>query len=120
MNAHMKRMAAAAVAALAWTSGAAHDATAAVKPQKMFALSSVNFRSPDGRTPKNTINFYDVTNIGPGGPTSGVFNNDPLFSIFIGFDYVQSFGSLGQAQGSEEDISAFTNNPVNGTIYAFS
>ena len=43
----------------------AYDATslAAVNPQKMFAISSVNFRSPDGVTPKNTINFYDVTTL---------------------------------------------------------
>ncbi len=117
MNSRMKKWSALAVAGIIAAGPAAH---AAVKAQKMFALGHVNFRSADGRTPKNTINFYDVTDIGPGGVSSGVFNNQPLFSVFIGMDYVQGFNAIGAPFGSEEDAGAFTFNPVNGTMYTLS
>lgn len=89
--------------------------TAHAQPQKMLAISSVNFGDPPG-TPINTINFFDVTDIDSAGP--GAFGNRPLFSVFIGLDEFEGFDSFGTPLGSEEDVATFTVNPVNGMLYA--
>ncbi len=95
---------------------------AAPTPQKIFAVSQVQ---PNGvgeiaGAPSDSLIFYDVTDIGHGA-TSGVFNNDPLFSVWMGFEIFE--GELndqpqGLPFGNREEFSAFTFNPANGTIYA--
>lgn len=93
-------------------------------PQKIYAMGS---GLPDGvgnlpGNPSDSIMFYDVTDIGHGA-TSGVFNNDPLFSVWMGWE--EFFGELndlpeGKSAGNREEISALTFNPANGTIYVAS
>ncbi len=91
-------------------------------PQKIMAISQVQ---PNGvgeiaGAPSDSILFYDVTDIG-NGATSGVFDNDPLFAVWMGFEIFQ--GELnnlpeGLPFGNREEFSALTVNPANGTIYA--
>ncbi len=91
-------------------------------PQKIFAVSQVQ---PTGvgeiaGAPSDSILFYDVTDIG-NGATSGVFDNDPLFAVWMGFEIF--LGELNDAPeglpaGNREEFSALTVNPANGTIYA--
>lgn len=93
-------------------------------PQKIYAMGS-GLPSGVGNLPGNpsdSIMFYDVTDIGHGA-TSGVFNNDPLFSVWMGFE--EFTGELNDAPegisaGNREEISALTFNPANGTIYVAS
>ncbi len=95
---------------------------AAPRPQKMFAISQVQ---PSGvaevpGAPSDSLIFYDVTDIGHGA-TSGVFNNDPLFSVWMGFEIFQGERNglaEGLPFGNREEFSTFTFNPANGTIYA--
>ncbi|MEM8946822.1 MAG: dockerin type I repeat-containing protein [Planctomycetota bacterium] len=91
-------------------------------PQKIFAVSQIQ---PGGAgevagAPSDSVLFYDVTDIG-NGATSGVFNNDPLFAVWMGFEILQ--GQVGDdpngaSLGNREEFSALTVNPANGTIYA--
>lgn len=91
-------------------------------PQKIFAVSQVQ---PGGASevpgaPSDSIIFYDVTDIG-NGATSGVFNNDPLFSVWMGFEIFQGQANddpNGATIGNREEFSAITVNPANGTMYA--
>lgn len=88
-------------------------------PQKIFAISHQNFSGGAGN-PSDTIFFYDVTDVETG-TAAGVFNNSPLFSVWLGYEIFE-----GEAQdqpdglptGNQEDVSAITFNPANGTIYA--
>ncbi len=93
--------------------------TALAAPQKVFALSHQNFSGGAG-SPSDTIQFYDVSAIESGG-ASNVFGNSPMFSVWLGYEIFQ--GQLldnptGVPIGNQEDISAITFNPANGTIYA--
>ncbi len=94
-------------------------------PRKIYAMAS---GLPDGVgnlpvNPSDSIMFYDVTDIGHGA-TSGVFNNDPLFSVWMGWEeFVGEFTPLspdGTSAGNREEISALTFNPANGTVYVAS
>ncbi len=91
-------------------------------PRKIFAMGS-GLPSGVGNVPGNpsdSIMFYDVSAIGHGA-TSGVFNNDPLFSVWMGFEIFdgEQSGNLpeGISAGNREEISAVTFNSANGTIY---
>ncbi|TWU28255.1 PEP-CTERM sorting domain-containing protein [Bythopirellula polymerisocia] len=95
---------------------------AAPAPQKIFAVSQTQ---PGGvaevpGAPSDSLIFYDVTSVG-NGAASGVFNNDPLFSVWMGFEIFQGERNglpEGLPFGNREEFSAFTVNPANGTIYA--
>ncbi|QEG34031.1 hypothetical protein [Bythopirellula goksoeyrii] len=95
---------------------------AAPTPQKIFAVSQTQ---PGGvaeipGAPSDSLIFYDVTDIG-NGASSGVFNNDPLFSVWMGFEIFEGERNElpeGLPAGNREEFSAFTFNPANGTIYA--
>jgi len=90
-------------------------------PRKIYAMGS---GLPDGvgdlpGNPSDSIMFYDVTDIG-NGATSGVFNNDPLFSVWMGWEEFvgeENDAPEGLSAGNREEISALTFNPANGTIY---
>ncbi len=91
-------------------------------PRKIMAISQVQPSgvSEKAGAPSDSILFYDVTDIG-NGATSGVFDNDPLFAVWMGFEIFQ--GELndqpaGLPVGNREEFSALTVNPANGTIYA--
>jgi len=93
--------------------------TAGAAPQKIFALSHQNFSGGEG-SPSDTIQFYDVTAIDAGG-ASNVFNNSPMFSVWLGFEIFEGQvldSPTGVPTGNQEDVSAITFNPANGTIYA--
>lgn len=91
-------------------------------PQKIFAVSQVQ---PNGvgeiaGAPSDSVLFYDVTDIG-NGATTGVFDNDPLFVVWMGFEiFLGEANDLPQGlpTGNREEFSALTVNPANGTIYA--
>lgn len=96
-------------------------------PRKIFAVSQTQ---PGGvgeiaGAPSNSVLFYDVTDIG-NGATSGVFDNDPLFAVWMGFEIFEG-DEGGQSGvnppngvpfGNREEFSALTVNPANGTVYA--
>jgi hypothetical protein len=96
--------------------------SAEVLPRKIFAVSQTQ---PGGvaevpGAPSDSILFYDVTDIGHG-VSSGVFNNSPLFSVWMGFEIFigeQNDAPEGKPIGNREDFSAVTYNPANGTMYA--
>ncbi|MEO2049475.1 MAG: PEP-CTERM sorting domain-containing protein [Pirellulales bacterium] len=92
-------------------------------PQKMFAVGfgRSGFVTPfDGNpNPGDTVMFYDVTAIDAGG-ASNVFNNEPLFSVWLGFEIFNgetNDAPDGFPNGNREEISALTFNPANGTAY---
>lgn len=94
-----------------------------VNPQKIFAIaqSQPSGESEIAGAPSDSILFYDVSSIGVDPNASGVFNNDPLFSVWVGYEIFE--GNLadnptGIPTGNREDVSALTFNPANGTIYA--
>ena len=71
-------------------------------------------------TPSDSVLFFDVTDIGNDPNASSLFNSDPLFSVWMGYEIFD--GNLndapdGQPTGNREDFSALTFNPANGTIY---
>gem|GEM_PF-1316361 len=87
-------------------------------PRKVFAISHQNFGNPGN--PSDTIMFYDVTDVGSGS-ASDVFNNSPLFSVWLGYEIFKGEAQDlpdGLPSGNQEDVSAITFNPANGTIYA--
>ena len=91
-------------------------------PQKIFAISQVQ---PSGEdeipgAPSDSVLFYDVSDIG-NGATTDVFNDDPLFSVWMGFEIFlgeRNEAPEGLPAGNREEFSALTVNPANGTIYA--
>lgn len=95
---------------------------AAPTPQKIFAVSQVQ---PSGvaevpGAPSDSLILYDVTDVGHGA-SSGVFDNAPLFSVWMGYEIFQGEQNdlpEGLPFGNREEFSAFTVNPANGTIYA--
>ena len=99
------------------------SAQAGVNPQKIFAVAH---SQPSGlaeipNAPSDSILFYDVSSIGVDPNASSVFDNDPLFSVWVGYEIFD--GNLGDnptgiPTGNREDVSALTFNPANGTIYA--
>lgn len=96
--------------------------TTEAAPRKIFAVSQTQ---PGGvgeiaGAPSDSVIFYDVTDVGDGTSTD-IFNNDPLFSVWMGFEIFQ--GQVGDnpngaSFGNREEFSAITVNPANGTIYA--
>ncbi len=91
-------------------------------PQRIFAISQ---QQPGGLgevagNPSDTILLYDVTSVGTPGAT-GVFNNQPLFSVWLGYEIFEGEAdntAAGVPRGNREDTSAITFNPANGTMYA--
>ena len=96
--------------------------TASATPRKIFAVSQIQ---PSGVSevagaPSDSVLFFDVTDIG-NGATSGVFDNDPLFAVWMGFEIFQGEQNdlpEGLPFGNREEFSAITVNPANGTVYA--
>ncbi len=94
------------------------------QPLKVMAMMNTQ-PSNLGEVPNNpsdSIQFYDVTDIEAGGAVD-VFNNQPLFSVWMGYDrFLGEQNDLpeGIAVGNREEASALAVNPVNGTIYAAS
>jgi hypothetical protein len=74
---------------------------AAPQPRKVIAIldATQNF----GNT-RRAVSFYDVTN-----PTAGVFGQQPLFSVWTGYE--DTVGA------NFEDPQAITVNPFNGNVY---
>jgi hypothetical protein len=98
-----------------------HSAAQAA-PQRIFAIAQQqpnNVAEAPG-APADTILLYDVTDIGAPG-ASGVFNNTPLFSVWLGYEIFEGEADntpQGVPRGNREDTSALTFNPANGTMYA--
>lgn len=88
-------------------------------PPKVFAIAQVqpNNVSEVANNPSNSILFFDVTAIEAGG-ASNVFNHDPMFSVWMGYEQMTGESSPGVATGDREEYSAITYNHANGTIYA--
>lgn len=97
----------------------ATSSRATAQPQKIFAI--VHSDIPGYGNPQDTINFYDVTDVGSGGgsifDTNSNGTSDPLFSVWTGFEIFAGDAGGGVPTGNEEDPSAITVNHANGTIY---
>jgi hypothetical protein len=97
-------------------------AVAQAAPQRIFAIAQQQpNNTPEAPgAPADTILLYDVTDVGAPGAT-GVFNNTPLFSVWLGYEIFEGEADntpAGVARGNREDTSALTFNPANGTMYA--